>query len=97
MRVKGSTILALMVRTRPMGTATPTEAAPVAHGQIPVGPMVRVSAANDNGLKRDVFVQLRTPTEAQAAILADIFAALMDDNITAANDNEQAVSQAKAP
>lgn len=79
-----------------MGTATPTETAPVVHGQIPVGPMVRVSAANDNGLKRDVFVQLRTPTDEQAVILADIFAALMDDNLTTANDNQQAVGQAKA-
>jgi len=96
MRDKESTILALMVRARPMSTNTPSEAAPVPHGQIPVGPMVRVSSANDNGLKRDVFVQLRTPTDEQAVILADIFAALMDDNLNAANDNQQAASREKA-
>lgn len=79
-----------------MGTATPTEAAPVVDGHILVGSMVRVSAANDNGLKRDVFVQLRTPTDEQAMILADIFGALMDDDLIAANDNQPTVDQARA-
>ncbi len=78
-----------------MSTSSPSKAAPEIHADYPCELMVKFSAANDNGLRRDVFVQLLKPTEEQAVILADIFGALMDGDLIAANDDELAMGQAK--
>lgn len=78
-----------------MSTSSPPKAAPEIHADDSFELMVKFSAANNNGLRRDVFVQLLKPTEEQAVILADIFGALLDGDLIAANDNEPAIGQAK--
>lgn len=58
-------------------------------------PMRKIKAANDNGLKRDVYVRIDLPNPTQVAILATIFCAAREDTMTAANDNKATMGQAR--
>ena len=55
--------------------------------------MIKIAAANDNSLKRDVFVRMGTPNASQLGALISLFASVQQERVAAANDNETPMDQ----